>query len=103
MLKPIYIICLFGSSAHGDKPLHPNPYLRDYAVAEWPGPAPLIARAADADAGASVNKNCPYSGRPVTDFLEMSGRIYGFCNPRCRDKTVFDPAAWPAFMALVAA
>lgn len=78
-------------------------YLRDYAVVEWPGPAPLIARAADADAGDSVNKNCPYSGRPVTDFLEMSGRIYGFCNPRCRDKTVLDPAAWPAFMALVAA
>ena len=78
-------------------------YRRDYPLAEWPGPAPLAARAADADAADSVNKSCPYSGRDVTDFLEFSGNIYGFCNPRCRDKTVLDPAAWPAFMALVAA
>ena len=78
-------------------------YFRDYAIAKWPGPAPLEARAVDADAAESVNKNCPYSGNPVTDFLEMSGRIYGFCNPRCRDKTVLDPSAWPAFMTLAAA
>lgn len=77
-------------------------YRRDYPLTDWPGPAPLAARAADADAADSVNKSCPYSRRPVTDFLEFSGNIYGFCNPRCRDKTVLDPAAWPAFMALVA-
>ena len=77
-------------------------YRRDYPLADWPGPVPLAARAADADASDSVNKSCPYSGGEVTDFLEFSGNIYGFCNPRCRDKTVLDPAAWPAFMALVA-
>ena len=78
-------------------------YRRDYPPADWPGPVPLAARAVDADAADSVNKSCPYSGRPVTDFLEFSGNIYGFCNPQCRDKTVLDPVAWPAFMALVAA
>ena len=77
-------------------------YFRDYKIAEWPGPAPLEARAVDADAVESVNKNCPYSGNPVTDFLEMSGRIYEFCNPYYRDKTVLDPSSWPAFVALVA-
>jgi len=77
-------------------------YRRDYTLTDWPGPAPLAARAADADASDSINKSCPYSGRPVNDFLEFAGNIYGFCNPQCRDKTVLDPAAWPAFMALVA-
>lgn len=77
-------------------------YRRDYPLTDWPGPAPLAARAANANASDSINKSCPYSGRPVTDFLEFSGNIYGCCNPQCRDKTVLDPAAWPAFMALVA-
>ncbi|MEM7440867.1 MAG: glutathione S-transferase, partial [Pseudomonadota bacterium] len=65
----------------------------------WPGPDLISARAVDA--GPSENANCPYSGKPVTDFLELDGRIYGFCNPFCRDKTVADPAAWPAFMDLL--
>ena len=60
-----------------------------------------IARAVAA--GPSVNTACPYSGDPVTDFLELDGRIWGFCNPFSRDKTVADPEAWPAFMAMVAA
>ena len=38
---------------------------------------------------------------PVTDFLEMDGKTYGFCNPFCRDKTVADPEAWPKFMDLL--
>ena len=75
-----------------DQPLTRVPY---------PAPAPLPARAVAA--GPSVNTACPYSGDPVTDFLELDGRIWGFCNPFCRDKTVADPEAWPAFMAMVAA
>jgi glutathione S-transferase len=74
-------------------------YARDYDQRPWPGPKPLTARAVAA--GPSENATCPYSGDPVTDFLELDGRIFGFCNPFCRDKTVADPQAWPAFMALL--
>jgi glutathione S-transferase len=73
-------------------------YRRDYPRRPWPGPAPLAARAVDQ--GPSVNGSCPYSGKPVTHFLETGGRIYGFCNAFCRDKTVADPEAWPKFMAI---
>ncbi len=45
----------------------------------------------------------PYSGDPVTDYLKLNGQVWGFCNPGCRDKTVNDPEAWPAFMAMVSA
>ena len=75
-------------------------YAQTHPVVPWPGPAPRPARATDSTD--SVNETCPYSGKPVTDFLEMDGRVYGFCNPFCRDKTVADPEAWPAFMALTA-
>lgn len=44
--------------------------------------------------------SCPYSGKAVTHFLETGGRIYGFCNAFCRDKTVADPEAWQKFMAI---
>ncbi|QGX97338.1 glutathione S-transferase [Roseovarius faecimaris] len=73
-------------------------YAKPYATVDWPGPARLAAKAVTA--GPSVNEACPYSGDPVTDFLDLDGVIYGFCNPFCRDKTVADPEAWPAFMAL---
>lgn len=72
-------------------------YDMDLSEGDWPGPAPLAAAPAS---GPSVNKTCPYSGDPVTDFLEFDGRVYGFCNPFCRDKTLADPAAWPKFIAL---
>jgi glutathione S-transferase len=75
-------------------------YRRDYPRRPWPGPAPLAARAVDS--GPAVNAACPYSGKPVTHFLETGGRIYGFCNAFCRDKTVADPEAWPKFVALLA-
>lgn len=65
----------------------------------WPGPTPLSARATDRPD--SENATCPYSGKPVKDFLELDGRIFGFCNPFCRDKTVADPEAWPQFMTLL--
>lgn len=73
-------------------------YRRDYPRRDWPGPTPLPARAVDGID--SENTACPYSGKPVTHVLELSGRRFGFCNPFCRDKTVADPEAWPAFMAL---
>jgi len=73
-------------------------YARDYDQTTWPGPEPLAAK--PVAAGPSENDTCPYSGDPVTDFMELDGRIFGFCNPFCRDKTVPDPAAWPAFMEI---
>ncbi|MBF9029096.1 glutathione S-transferase [Rhodobacterales bacterium HKCCE3408] len=80
-------------------PGHIAYYDKDNTRKPWPGPVPLAARAVDT--GESENDACPYSGKPVTHFLELDGRIFGFCNPFCRDKTVADPEAWPAFMALV--
>ncbi|WP_375691914.1 glutathione S-transferase [Pseudooceanicola sp. LIPI14-2-Ac024] len=77
----------------------PVPYAMDLPLAPWPGPAPIAAHAVPA--GPSENAACPYSGKPVTDFLQMQGRTFGFCNPTCRDKTVNDPAAWPRFMAIL--
>ncbi len=73
-------------------------YRREWPLRPWPGPEPLPASLA---AGPSVNAACPYSGKPVTDFLQCEGRIWGFCNPFCRDKTLFDPEAWPEFMAML--
>ena len=73
-------------------------YRRDYPRRDWPGPAPLPARAVDGTE--AENAACPFSGKPVTHVLELSGRRFGFCNAFCRDKTVADPEAWPAFMAI---
>lgn len=76
-------------------------YARDWPTRAWPGPRPLAARAV---AGTeALNAACPYSGKPVTHVLELDGRRYGFCNAFCRDKTVADPEAWPAFVALMEA
>lgn len=74
-------------------------YAKPYAERPWPGPMPLAAKIAD---GPSENTACPYSGAPVTDFLTLDGKVWGFCNPFCRDKTLADPEVWPAFMAMVA-
>ncbi|MGB3315479.1 MAG: glutathione S-transferase [Albidovulum sp.] len=73
-------------------------YAKPYPERVWPGPAPLTAEIAK---GPSENAACPYSGDPVTDFLLLDGKVWGFCNPFCRDKTLADPEAWPAFMAMV--
>ena len=77
-------------------------YKKDYPTIDWPAPAPLKARACEAQAEDSLNQSCPYSGKPPHYFLEIDGKIIGFCNERCRDKTVIDPEAWPEFMALLA-
>lgn len=76
---------------------HQSSYDMPYPTRTWPGPAPLAAQEAE---GPSINAECPYSGKPVTDFLELDGTVWGFCNPFCRDKTVADPEAWPAFVAM---
>jgi glutathione S-transferase len=73
-------------------------YARTYPRRPWPGPTPLAAKAVEI--GPSVNTTCPYSGVPVTHFMELDGRVWGFCNSFCRDKTVADPQAWPKFMTL---
>ena len=73
-------------------------YRRPYPTRPWPGPAPLAAK--PVPGAEAENAACPYSGRPVEHVLEMAGRRIGFCNVFCRDKTVADPEAWPAFMAL---
>ena len=74
-------------------------YRKDYPQTDWPGPTPRAAIAVET--GPSENDACPYSGKAPTHFMQMDGRTFGFCNPFCRDKTVADPEAWPAFMALV--
>ncbi|WP_093027999.1 glutathione S-transferase [Ruegeria marina] len=77
----------------------PVPYALDLPTTAWPIGASGAARSVAG--GPSLNATCPYSGKPVTDFLEMDGRIWGFCNRFCRDKTDADPEAWPKFMAMV--
>ena len=73
-------------------------YRRDYPRTDWPGPEPIAAN--HTERRDSENKVCPYSGKPVSDFLEIDGRVFGFCNPFCRDKTLADPLAWPGFQEL---
>ena len=73
-------------------------YDRDYAQTTWPGPAPIAARPV-AD-GTPENDACPYSGKEITHLGDFEGRIFGFCNAFCRDKTVADAASWPAFMEI---
>ncbi len=70
-------------------------YARDQSRRPWPGPEPLAAQAIDD--GQPENETCLYSGEPVTQLLTAGGRVFGFCNAFCRDKTVADPLAWPAF------
>ena len=72
-------------------------YARDNPRRPWPGPAPLAARAVDS--GTPENAGCLHSGGPVTDLMEAGGRIFGFCNAFCRDRTAADPLAWPSFAA----
>lgn len=84
-----------GLAENRDQPF----YARDWPQRPWPGPVPRPATPAD---GPPLNDACPYSGRPVTHALGMDGRIWGFCNAFCRDKTLHDPEAWPAFLAMVA-
>lgn len=73
-------------------------YARDCRTVEWPGPPPRPAE--PVSDGTPENSTCPYSGKPVTHLMETEGRVFGFCNAFCRDKTAADPDVWPAFVAL---
>lgn len=74
-------------------------YAKPYPVRPWPGPLRLDA--APVEAGPSLNDTCPYSGKSVTHYLRLDGRVWGFCNAFCRDKTLADAAAWPKFMEMI--
>ncbi|MBS9715952.1 glutathione S-transferase [Pseudohalocynthiibacter aestuariivivens] len=73
-------------------------YKRDFTTCDWPGPRPVAAHSVAL--GTPENETCPYSGKPSTHLMEVSGRTFGFCNAFCRDKTVADPEAWPGFMEI---
>ncbi|WP_270727844.1 glutathione S-transferase [Shimia sp. Alg240-R146] len=74
-------------------------YAKDFETRPWPGPDAM--NATPVETGPAENATCPYSGKPSTHFLQIDGRTFGMCNAFCRDKTVADPEAWPAFMALL--
>lgn len=77
----------------------PFPYSQPLDSEPWPvGEA---SRARVVEAGPSVNDRCPYSGKPVSAFLELDSKCWGFCNRFCRDKTVADPGAWPKFIQMI--
>ncbi|GAB4274676.1 MAG: glutathione S-transferase family protein [Pararhodobacter sp.] len=77
---------------------HQSFYDRPWPQRAWPGPAPLSAEACE---GPSVNDTCPYSGKPVTHFARIDGRVLGFCNEFCRDKSVADAEACPQLRPLL--
>ena len=64
-------------------------YAMDGERAPWPFEPALRGQPAD---GPSENARCPYSGEPVAHFMELEGRVWGFCNAFCRDKTDGRPA-----------
>jgi len=74
------------------------PYYPDLRRKDWPGPKPM--QATSIGSGPSENATCPYSGKPVKEFMQIGERVFGFCNAFCRDKTRIDPEAWPDFMAI---
>jgi glutathione S-transferase len=79
-----------------------GPELKQYdmPLARAPFPAAPTLSAWPVETGTPENAACPYSGKPVTHLAEIGGRVFGFCNAFCRDKTVADPEAWPAFMEI---
>lgn len=76
-------------------------YDLDLPTKSWPGPTPVAAHTVEG--GQPINENCPYSGKPVSadSLAEIDGRIIGFCNQFCRDKSVADAAAWPKLAHLL--
>ncbi|WP_456386745.1 glutathione S-transferase N-terminal domain-containing protein [Profundibacter sp.] len=75
----------------------PIPYAINVATRDWPQSS---MAAKPVDHGTAENATCPYSGKPVTHLMHLDGRIFGFCNAFCRDKTVADPEAWSDFMEI---
>lgn len=72
---------------------------RDFERAPWSF-VPAQIGTATQDGSQTVNTHCPYSGRPVEHFMRLGDHAYGFCNAMCRDKTMYDPEAWPEFMGI---
>jgi len=70
---------------------------------EAPRPDPIPAERYEGAPTEAINAACPYSGNPVQadSLARIDGRVVGFCNSRCRDKSVVDAAAWPAVMAML--
>ena len=68
-----------------------------------PRPDPLPAVRHDGAVSEAINPACPYSGIPVRadSLARIDGRVVGFCNPGCRDKSVADALAWPALADLL--
>ena len=83
--------------------LHDGPDQAVYAMAleraPWPFEPELRGEACE---GPSENAACPCSGAPATHFMRLEGRVWGFCDAFCRDRTAADPAAWPEFGTLLA-
>ncbi|MAC73342.1 MAG: glutathione S-transferase [Marinovum sp.] len=42
----------------------------------------------DLDIKDAINKNCPWSGKPIEEksLTTYNGQVVGFCNTGCRDK-----------------
>lgn len=72
----------------------------EMALERVPFPAAPTIEAHALESGQPENEACPYSGRAPTYLADIGGRVFGFCNATCRDKTVADPEAWPDFMAI---
>lgn len=81
------------------KSYDPFPYPQALSRKSWPEEEQIPA--AKEAHGPSINTTCPYSGKPVTHYLELGGKVWGFCNAFCRDKTIQDPMAWPEFRAMI--
>lgn len=77
-------------------------YDNDLQQVAWPGPTPLPAKGVTNET--PLNDTCPYSGSPVVPegLARIDGKVYGFCNRFCRDKSVADAQAWPALVDLMA-
>jgi glutathione S-transferase len=89
------------SEAHLEQPdfrrwramgLAEGPELKQYDMPlhARPSPPPDAFRP-PVETGTPENAACPYSGKPVTHLAEIGGRVFGFCNAFCRDKTVRRP------------
>jgi glutathione S-transferase len=85
---------VLGASEGPDLPQYEMPLERTPFAAAPPIPARAV------DTGPSVNSTCPYSGGPVTHFAQIGDRVFGFGSELCRDETVMDAEAWPAFMEI---
>lgn len=76
-------------------------YILPFEKLRWPGPDLIPAGPVTGEQ--PINTHCPYSGEPVRDdsLARINGKVIGYCNPFCRDKSVADPEAWPQTMALL--